>query len=112
MSNQSGIPVARIELLDELQVKAINDYAKLDYPVKPTLFFEFHGTEAGAREQAELVGEIARDYVGANFKWATRQADRTKLLQARQDAYFATLAMKPGAKDRATAVCLDRKRVL
>src|SRR3546814_11578497 len=84
MSNQSGIPVARIELLDELQVKAINDYAKLDYPVKPTLFFEFHGTEAGAREQAALVGEIARDYGGANFKWATRQDDRTQRSDGRR----------------------------
>src|SRR3546814_6653331 len=108
---QSGIPVARIELLDELQVKAINDYAKLDYPVKPTLFFEFHGTEAGAREQAELVGEIARDYGGANFKWATRQEDRTKLWQARHDAYFANLAMKPGAKGWATDVCVPISRL-
>lgn len=108
---QSGIPVARIELLDELQVKAINDYAKLDYPVKPTLFFEFHGTEAGAREQAALVGEIARDYGGTNFDWATRQEDRTKLWQARHDAYFANLAMKPGAKGWATDVCVPISRL-
>src|SRR3546814_813739 len=108
---QSGIPVARIELLDELQVKAINDYAKLDYPLKPTLFFEFHGSEAGAREQAALVGEIARDYGGTNFDWATRQEDRTKLWQARHDAYFANLAMKPGAKGWATAVCVPISRL-
>jgi D-lactate dehydrogenase (cytochrome) len=108
---QSGIPVARIELLDELQIKAINAYSKLDYPVKPTLFFEFHGTEAWAREQAELVGEIARDYGGANFEWATRQEDRTRLWQARHDAYFANLAMKPGAKGWATDVCVPISRL-
>ncbi|MEQ8354859.1 MAG: FAD-linked oxidase C-terminal domain-containing protein [Kiloniellaceae bacterium] len=108
---QSGIPVARIELLDELQVKAINDYSKLDYPIKPTLFFEFHGTEAWAREQAELVGEIAADYGGANFEWATRQEDRTKLWQARHDAYFANLALKPGAQGWATDVCVPISRL-
>ena len=108
---QSGIPVARIELLDELQMKAINEYAKLDYPVKPTLFFEFHGTEAGAREQAEMVGEIVKDYGGTGFRWATRQEDRTKLWQARHDAYFANLAMKPGAKGWATDVCVPISRL-
>jgi D-lactate dehydrogenase (cytochrome) len=108
---QSGIPVARIELLDELQVRAINAYSKLEYPEKPTLFFEFHGTEAWAREQAELVGEIARDYGGANFTWATRQEDRTKLWQARHDAYFANLAMKPGSRGWATDVCVPISRL-
>ena len=108
---QSGIPIARIELLDELQMKAINAYSQLDYPVKPTLFFEFHGTEAGAREQAELVGEIARDYGGSNFQWATRQEDRSKLWQARHDAYFANLALRPGAKAWATDVCVPISRL-
>jgi D-lactate dehydrogenase (cytochrome) len=108
---QSGIPVARIELLDELQMKAINDFAKLDYPVKPTLFFEFHGTEAGAREQAETVGEIAAEYGGTGFRWATRQEDRTKLWQARHDAYFANLALRPGAKGWATDVCVPISRL-
>ncbi len=108
---QSGIPVARIELLDELQVRAINAYAKLDYPEKPTLFFEFHGTEAWAKEQAELVGEIAKDYGGSNFSWATRQEDRTKLWQARHDAWFANLAMKPGAQGWATDVCVPISRL-
>ncbi len=108
---QSGIPVARIELLDELQVKAINAYAKLDYPLKPTLFFEFHGTEAWAKEQAELVGEIAQEYGGANFQWATRQEDRTKLWEARHNAYFACLALKPGSKAWATDVCVPISRL-
>ncbi len=108
---QSGIPVARIELLDELQVKAINAYSKLDYPVKPTLFFEFHGTEAWAKEQAAMVGEIARDYGGSNFEWAIRQEDRNKLWQARHDAYFANLALRPGAKGWATDVCVPISRL-
>jgi len=108
---QSGIPVARIELLDEMQVKAINAYSKLDYPVKPTLFFEFHGTEAGVREQAEMVGEIARDYGGSNFKWETQQEDRNRLWQARHDAYFANLALRPGSKAWATDVCVPISRL-
>jgi D-lactate dehydrogenase (cytochrome) len=108
---QSGIPVARIELLDEMQVRAINAYAKLDYPEKPTLFFEFHGTEAWAKEQAELVGGIAQDYGGTNFSWATRQEDRTKLWQARHDAWFANLAMKPGCQGWATDVCVPISRL-
>jgi D-lactate dehydrogenase (cytochrome) len=108
---QSGIPVARIELLDELQVQAINGYSKLDYPIKPTLFFEFHGTEAWAKEQAELVGEIAHDHGGTNFQWATRQEDRSKLWQARHDAWFANLAMKPGALGWATDVCVPISRL-
>ncbi|MEO3428678.1 FAD-linked oxidase C-terminal domain-containing protein [Pelagibius sp. CAU 1746] len=108
---QSGIPVARIELLDELQVKAINAYSKLDYPVKPTLFFEFHGTEAWAKEQAELVGEITGEYGGSNFQWATRQEDRTRLWEARHNAYFACMALKPGAGAWATDVCVPISRL-
>jgi D-lactate dehydrogenase (cytochrome) len=92
-------------------VRAINGYAKLDYPEKPTLFFEFHGTEAWAKEQAELVGGIAQDYGGTNFSWATRQEDRTKLWQARHDAWFANLAMKPGAQGWATDVCVPISRL-
>ncbi len=108
---QSGIPVARIELLDELQIKAINAYSKLDYPVKPTLFFEFHGTEAWAREQAELVGGIAHEYGGSNFQWATRQEDRTKLWQARHDAYFAACALGPGKRGISSDVCVPISRL-
>ena len=108
---QSGIPIARIELLDEIQVGAINAYSKLDYPVKPTLFFEFHGTDAWAKEQAELVGEIVQEHGGSNFNWVTRQEDRNKLWQARHDAYFACLALKPGAKAWATDVCVPISRL-
>ncbi len=94
---QMGVPVARIELLDEVQLDAVNRYSKLDYPVKPTLFFEFHGSEAGVREQAETVSEIAAEYGGGDFQWATRAEDRSKLWQARHDAYYAALALRPGA---------------
>ncbi|OUS18644.1 FAD-binding oxidoreductase, partial [Rhodospirillales bacterium 47_12_T64] len=82
---QSGILVARIELLDDVQMDAVNKYSKLDYTVAPTLFFEFHGTDASVQEQAERVGEIVHDYGGGDFQWATLQEDRNKLWQARHD---------------------------
>jgi len=86
---QTGIPVARIELLDELQVKACNAYSKLTLPESPMLFVEFHGTEQGAAEQAERFGEIASELGGGPFEWATKEEDRTRLWQARHDAYWA-----------------------
>ena len=108
---QSGIPVARIELLDEVQLDAVNRYSGLDYPVQPTLFFEFHGSEAGVREQVEAVGAIAGELGGGGFDWATRQEDRSRLWQARHDAYYATLAMRPGSKGWATDVCVPISRL-
>ena len=108
---QSGIPVARIELLDEVQMDAVNRYSGFDYAVQPTLFFEFHGTEAGAKEQAEMVGEIAAEFGGGDFRWAARQEDRNKLWQARHDAYYAGLALRPGAKGWATDVCVPISRL-
>lgn len=103
---QLGIPVARIELLDEVQMDAINRYSDLSYPVQPTLFFEFHGSDNGVREQAELVGEIAAEFDGGDFQWASRQEDRNKLWQARHDAYYAAMALRPGCKGWATDVCV------
>ena len=103
---QSGIPVARIELLDEVQMEACSRYSDLDYPAKPTLFFEFHGSSAGVREQAEQVGEIAAELGGGDFRWATRQEERSKLWQARHDAYYAALALRPGAQGWATDACV------
>ena len=103
---QSGIPVARIELLDAVQMEAINRYSKLDYPAQPTLFFEFHGTERAVIEQAEMVGAIAKEQGGSDFQWATRAEERNKLWQARHDAYYAALALRPGAKGWATDVCV------
>ncbi|HXV23740.1 MAG TPA: FAD-linked oxidase C-terminal domain-containing protein [Alphaproteobacteria bacterium] len=103
---QSGIPVARIELLDAVQMEAINRYSKLNYPVQPTLFFEFHGTERAVVEQAEAVGAIASEEGGGDFQWALRSEDRNRLWQARHDAYYAALALRPGAKGWATDVCV------
>ncbi len=93
---QSGIPVARIELLDEVQVKATNLYSKLALPEVPMLFVEFHGSPAGVAEQSERFGEIARDLGGGPFDWATRPEDRTRLWQARHDAYWAGRGLRPG----------------
>ena len=108
---QLGVPVARIELLDEVQMRACNLYSKLDFPEQPTLFFEFHGTEAGVQEQAETVGELAGEFGGANFQWATRQEDRSQLWQARHDAYWAAKALKPGSEGWATDVCVPISRL-
>jgi D-lactate dehydrogenase (cytochrome) len=108
---QMGIPVARIELLDAVQMDAVNRYSKLDYPVQPTLFFEFHGSESGVSEQAERVGEIAGEFGGGDFEWTTRPEDRNRLWQARHDAFYAALALRPGCKGWATDVCVPISRL-
>jgi D-lactate dehydrogenase (cytochrome) len=103
---QSGIPVARIELLDALQVKACNAYSKLALPETPMLFLEFHGSDAGVAEQSQRFGEIAADLDGGPFEWATRPEDRSKLWQARHDAYWSGRALRPGSAAVATDVCV------
>ena len=108
---QSGIPVARIELLDEVQIDAVNRYSKLDYAVRPTLLFEFHGTERGVVEQAEMVQAIAGEHGAGDFRWATKAEDRNKLWKARHDSYYAALALKPGSKGWATDVCVPISRL-
>ena len=108
---QSGIPVARIELLDEVQMDAINRYSKLDYPVQPTLFFEFHGTTRGVEEQAETVKAIAGEFGAGEFRWTAQTEDRNKLWQARHNAYYAGLALRPGAKGWPTDVCVPISRL-
>ena len=108
---QSGIPVARIELLDEVQMDAINKYANFDYAVKPTLFFEFHGSPAGVKEQVEAVEAIAGDFGASHFQWATETEDRNRLWQARHDAYYAAIALRPGTKGMATDVCVPISRL-
>ncbi|MGQ9365392.1 FAD-binding oxidoreductase [Azospirillum sp. ST 5-10] len=108
---QSGIPVARVEFLDEVQMDAINRYSKMNMAVAPTLFFEFHGTERGVQEQAEMVAALARENGGTEFEWATRPEDRSKLWTARHDAYYAAIALRPGAKGWPTDVCVPISRL-
>ena len=108
---QMGIPVARIELLDEVQVSAINSYSNFDYALKPTLFFEFHGTEAWVKEQAEIVKEISDEEGGSDFQWETSEQDRQKLWEARHNAYYASLALRPGSKGWPTDVCVPISRL-
>ena len=108
---QMGIPVARIELLDEVQVDAINRYSDFDYALKPTLFFEFLGTEAWVKEQAEMVKEISTEEGGSDFQWSTREQEKQKLWEARHNAYYAALAMRPGSKGWATDVCVPISRL-
>jgi D-lactate dehydrogenase (cytochrome) len=108
---QSGIPVARIELLDAVQVRATNLYSKLDLPEVPMLFVEFHGSPAGVAEQSERFGEIAADFGGGPFEWATKPEDRTRLWQARHDAYWAGRGLRPGAQAVATDVCVPLSRL-
>jgi D-lactate dehydrogenase (cytochrome) len=103
---QMGLPLARIELADEVQIRACNAYSRLTLPETPTLFVEFHGTPAGAREQVEAFAEIARGEGGGELEWAERPEDRTKLWQARHDAYWAARALKPGAEVLSTDVCV------
>jgi D-lactate dehydrogenase (cytochrome) len=111
MTIQSGIPVARIELLDEVQVKAVNAHAKLTLPERPLLLLEFHGSEAGVKEQAERFGEIATEFEGGPFEWATKPEDRSRLWQARHDAYWAARGLRPGAESVATDVCVPISRL-
>jgi len=103
---QLGIPVARIELLDDVQMNAVNQFSKLDYPVKDTLFLEFHGSETGVQEQAELVQAIAEENSGGEFKWTTKAEERNKLWAARHDVTYATKSLRPGAEIWATDVCV------
>jgi len=109
---QLGIPVARIELLDEVQIDAVNRYSHLSYPLKPTLLFEFHGTsQAAVTEHASTVQELAAEHGGSNFQWATTTEDRARLWQARHNTLFAALALRPGCKAWVTDVCVPISRL-
>ena len=108
---QLGIPVARIELLDELMIRAVNQYSKLTLGELPTLFLEFHGTEAAVQEQAGMVAEIAREHGGHDFEWALKPEERSRLWKARHDAAWAALALRPGAVSLATDVCVPISRL-
>jgi D-lactate dehydrogenase (cytochrome) len=108
---QHGIPIARSEALCATTMKAINAYNKTAYKEQPTLWIEFHGTEAGVAEQAQLVQEIAREHGGEDFEWATKPEDRNRLWSARHQAYFAGLQLRPGARAVSTDVCVPISRL-
>jgi D-lactate dehydrogenase (cytochrome) len=108
---QMGIPVARIELVNGLQMRAMKTYSHLDYPESPCLFVEFHGTDAGVAEEAELFGEIAQDNGGGPFLWTRVAEERNLLWKARHDAYWASMTLRPGAKGLSTDVCVPISRL-
>jgi D-lactate dehydrogenase (cytochrome) len=108
---QLGVPIARCEFVDEVMVRALNAYSKTTLPEAPTLFFEFHGSEASAREQAETVQEVARSHGGKDFQWATQPEDRTRLWNARHNAYFAALQIRPGCRAVTTDTCVPISRL-
>jgi D-lactate dehydrogenase (cytochrome) len=108
---QAGVPVARIEVANAMQMDAINKYSKLNLPVTPTLWLEFHGTEASVAEQAEVVQKIAAAHGGANFSWTTKPEDRCKLWRARHDVVYADRALRPGGQIFATDVCVPISRL-
>ena len=108
---QSGIPVARIELLDALQVRASNLYSQLELPEVPMLFLEFHGTDAAVAEQSDRFAGIAKEFGGGPFDWATRAEDRSKLWQARHDAYWAAQRLRPGMQALSSDVCVPISRL-
>ncbi|MCB1339907.1 MAG: FAD-binding protein [Pseudooceanicola sp.] len=108
---QYGVPVARIELLDEMCVKAANAYSKLDLPETPLLLLEFHGSEAGVAEQAETFASIAEEVGGNGFAATSSTEERNRLWKARHDMYWACLQLRPGAKGIATDVCVPISRL-
>jgi D-lactate dehydrogenase (cytochrome) len=108
---QAGVPIARCDIVCDVTIDAINKYKKTNYRVAPTVFFEFHGSKASVVEQAETVQAIARENGGMDFVWATRPEERTQLWQARHDAYFACLQIRPGARAVSTDVCVPISRL-
>jgi D-lactate dehydrogenase (cytochrome) len=108
---QTGIPLARIELCNTEQVRAVNAYSKLSLPETPLLLLEFHGSANEVAEQSKNFGELARECGGGTFTWTTRPEDRTRLWQARHDAYWAVKSLRPGAGVVATDVCVPISRL-
>ncbi|HEX7218526.1 MAG TPA: FAD-linked oxidase C-terminal domain-containing protein [Burkholderiales bacterium] len=108
---QSGIPIARCDIVCDKTVAAINKFKKTSYRVAPTVFFEFHGSKTSVVEQAEAVQAIAKEHGGHDFQWATRPEERTQLWQARHDAYFACLQIRPGSRAVSTDVCVPISRL-
>jgi D-lactate dehydrogenase (cytochrome) len=103
---QLGVPLARCEFVDSVAIRAINAYSKTGLPEQPHLFFEFHGSESGVREQVELVESICGEYGGAQFQWSRTPEERTRLWEARHNTYFAALQLRPGSRSVVTDVCV------
>lgn len=108
---QMGIPIARIELLDDAYMQAINRYSKTSYAERDTLFVEFHGTPHAVEEQVQLFDELSQLHGGSGFEWAQKEADRQQLWRARHSAYYAGLAMRPGSRGYVTDVCVPISRL-
>ena len=108
---QLGVPIARIELIDALTVRALNAYSKTQLPEAPCLFFELHGSEAGVKEQVETVRMVADEHEGQDFEWAVHPEDRSRLWQARHEAYFAALALRPGCRSLTTDAVVPISRL-
>ena len=108
---QLGLGLARIELLDELQIRGCNLHSKTNFEETPTLFLEFHGTEAGTREQVETFRTLAEAEGALRFDWAASPEDRNRLWKARHEAYWAVKALRPGADLFATDVCVPISRL-
>ncbi len=108
---QMGIPMARIEFVDDVTVGGLNGYFKTDLPAKPHLFMEFHGSDTSVAEQAEIVGEIAAEHGGSAFEWSAKTEDRNRLWHMRHNAYFAQKALRPGARALTTDVCVPISRL-
>lgn len=110
-SIQLGVPLARVEILDDAQMKAVNAWSKLDYPELTTLFFEFHGSPAGVAEQIETVRGLADANGGGEFRWSNLPEERSRLWKARHEAYYAAVNVRPGAVGWATDVCVPIGRL-
>ena len=110
-SIQLGIPLARVEILDDMQIRAVNQWSKMDLPELTTLFFEFHGSERYVAEQIETVKELAAGNGGGEFRWAEKTEDRNGLWKARHEAYYAAVNLRPGATGWATDVCVPMSRL-
>ena len=110
-SIQLGVPLARVEFLDDMQIRAVNKWSKLDLPEVTTLFFEFHGSPAGVAEQIGIVGELAAANGGGDFQWAATAEERSRLWRARHEAYYAAVNLRPGAVGWATDVCVPISRL-
>ena len=108
---QLGVPLARVEILDDLQMKAVNAWSKLEYPELTTLFFEFHGSPVHVAEQIETVHAIASDHGGGDFHWSNLPEERNRLWKARHEAYYAAVNLRPGAVGWATDVCVPISRL-